>query len=102
MWKPIGDNRQSAWIGYDFVTATTVQSIRVKQFPNQYCAATPALQYSDDKSGWQTKFRLQCTFLRLIISLCSQKVSNRSIWMVFYLYFNNRAFCRTKRTYWPE
>jgi hypothetical protein len=62
MWKPIGDNQRSAWIGYDFTStgATNVQSIRLKQFPNQYCVATPALQYSDDKVTWQTKFRLQC------------------------------------------
>ena len=30
------------------------------RFPNQYCAATPALQYSDDKLNWKTKWRLEC------------------------------------------
>ena len=41
------------------------------------------------------------TFLRLI-SHCIEKVSNRSICMVFYPYFNKRAFCMTEGTYWPE
>ena len=58
-WTP-SRNAHSAWLGYDFVAATNVKSIRLKQFPNQYCAATPALQYSDDKTTWVTKFRLQC------------------------------------------
>ena len=29
-------------------------------------------------------------------------VLHRSIWIVFYLYFNKRAFCMTEGTYWPE
>eukprot|EP01048_Picozoa_sp_COSAG05_P015639 COSAG05_NODE_1906_length_3849_cov_63.156800_3_plen_197_part_00 len=31
-----------------------------------------------------------------------RKVSNRSICMEFYLYFNKRAFCMAKGTCWPE
>jgi hypothetical protein len=61
MWKPAGNDATSAWLGYDFGAPTKVESIQLKQFPNQYCAATPALQHSDDKVNWQTKFRLQCS-----------------------------------------
>ena len=43
----------------------------------------------------------QC-LAREVISLCSEKVSNRSICMVFYPYLNKLAFCMTKGTYWPE
>ena len=67
MWKPIGDNHWgSAWIGYDFGAATNVQSIRLKQFPNQYCAATPALQYSDHKTKWQPKLQWMVFLVGLV------------------------------------
>jgi hypothetical protein len=46
------------YVGYGFSAAVNVRSVRLKQFPNQYCAATPALQYSDDELSWHTKWRL--------------------------------------------
>lgn len=39
----------------------SVRSPRVRRFPNQYCAATPSLQYSDDKTTWTTKLQLDCS-----------------------------------------
>ena len=51
----------TGWIGYDFgASPLAVQSVRLKQFPNAYCAATPAVQYSDDRVHWTTKWRMEC------------------------------------------
>ena len=63
MWKPAGDQQNGQWVGYDFGAAAPqrVESIRLKQFPNQYCAATPSLQFSDDRVTWRTKVRMQCS-----------------------------------------
>ena len=62
-WTPTqGGQHAHQWVGYDFGTSPmAVGSIRLKQFPNQYCAATPSLQYSDDRLQWTTKLRLQCS-----------------------------------------
>ena len=62
MWSPDAPQHDHQWVGYDFGAgkATNVQSIRLKQFPNQYCAATPSLQYSDDQLVWITKVRMEC------------------------------------------
>eukprot|EP01048_Picozoa_sp_COSAG05_P002914 COSAG05_NODE_127_length_17241_cov_7.514817_17_plen_144_part_00 len=45
--------------------------------------------------------RCHCTFLRLI-SLCSEKSQIDPFVSNFYLFFNKRAFCMIKCTYWPE
>ena len=60
-WNPLSNEQDMQWVGYDFGQAQHVDSIRLKQFPNQYCAATPSLQYSDDKVAWVTKIRMQCS-----------------------------------------
>lgn len=61
-WHPDAPEHNNQWIGYDFKSApAAVAAIRVKQFPQQYCAATPSLQYSDDQITWVTKVRLLCT-----------------------------------------
>ena len=70
------------------------------------CAGDPKVKAAFDKfnasqAGAGTWETYSSTFLRLI-SLCSEKVSNRSICMEFYLYFNKRAFGMTKGSYWPE
>ena len=59
------------------------------------CAGDPKVKAAFDKfnasqAGAGTWETYSSTFLRLI-SLCSEKVSNRSICMEFYLYFNKRA-----------
>ena len=60
-WHPTGDPHNHQWIGYDFgPSGVAIGSIRLKQFPNQYCAATPSLEYSDNKVDWITKFRMNC------------------------------------------
>jgi hypothetical protein len=53
-------NKRAGYVGYDFKRDVVIRSVRLKQFPNQYCAATPALQYSDDQLTWETKWRLDC------------------------------------------
>ena len=64
-WTPSdGHPHDHQWVGYDFGpnSPVAVGSIRVKQFPNQYCAATPALQFADDLLGpWVTYLRMQCS-----------------------------------------
>eukprot|EP00039_Didymoeca_costata_P021245 m.343908 g.343908 ORF g.343908 m.343908 type:complete len:1136 (-) comp23516_c0_seq1:322-3729(-) len=62
-WTPTsGDPHNHQWIGYDFgdTQPVNITYIRLKQFPQQYCAATPSLQYSDNGNVWVTKLRLQC------------------------------------------
>lgn len=58
--KILNFGQQSGYVGYDFKRGVNIRSVRLKQFPNQYCAATPALQYSDDMLQWKTKWRLDC------------------------------------------
>lgn len=58
--KILNFGKQAGYVGYGFKQGVVIRSVRLKQFPNQYCAATPALQYSDDKVTWQTKWRLDC------------------------------------------
>eukprot|EP00040_Diaphanoeca_grandis_P001923 m.20086 g.20086 ORF g.20086 m.20086 type:complete len:1168 (+) comp12740_c0_seq1:136-3639(+) len=60
MWTPNHPEHDHQWVAYDFGTPVDVQSIRLKQFPNQYCASTPSLQYSDDKQTWTTKIKMLC------------------------------------------
>ena len=60
--KILNFGRGGGFVGYDFGAGKpqNIKSVRLKQFPNQYCAATPALQFSDDKTVWTTTWRLEC------------------------------------------
>lgn len=61
MWTPAANPHDHQWVGYDFGdTPKSVRSAKLKQFPNQYCAATPSLQYSDNLKIWTSKIRLEC------------------------------------------
>lgn len=59
-----GHRHNHQWVGYDFGEnpPKAIKEVRLKQFPNQYCASTPQLQYADSlDGGWTTVVRLDCS-----------------------------------------